>query len=170
MDDTRLEFDEEAFFQRITSRLGGLDPESPGFKETMLRLAMRLEAETKINIRTPSRTPSGRMKPLIDTGRLLNSIRYDLRRRGERTVELSVVSQAVPYARFWEEGYSGAMSIAAHQMRLDHFWHQKVDPIIVQVRAHTRYVQVQARPYMAPAIQKMRPIIRQAMQDLTKET
>lgn len=60
----------------------------------MLRIGLLLEAETKLNIRR---------KGIIDTGRLLNSIRTEFYTRGD-VVGVRVGSFGVPYAAMHEFG------------------------------------------------------------------
>lgn len=141
---------EQALLGRIVSRLKIADPSDPRFRELLMRMALLLEGESKLNVRRNG---------LIKTGRLLNSLHGVVRSRGNYH-DITVYSQGVPYAEMYEKGINDDhVDVKTHQMRLDHFWHTKIDPIVVQVRQHQRHMNVKARPYVKPAIDKMRDYI-----------
>jgi len=74
--------------RRILMRVRKLNPDSLELRETLLRIGILLETEMKFNIRR---------KQIVDTGRLINSIRHELYQRGD-TVGVRVGSFGVPYA------------------------------------------------------------------------
>jgi hypothetical protein len=125
----------------------------------MLRLAALLEAEAKLNVRR---------KRLIDTGRLLGSIRGTATKQGS-VHAVTIGSYGVPYANFYEKGFKGVETISAHYMRLDHFWAQKIDPIVVHVREHARKVDIKARPFIRPAIETQLPYMQRQLQEYLKK-
>lgn len=149
-------YNEKQLLGRIMSRIRWADPKDPRFREMLMRMALLLEGQAKLNVR---------QQRLIDTGRLLNSLRGEVRSRGNYH-DITIASNGVPYAQLYEKGFNGTVQIAAHQMRLDHFWHQKVDPIVVQVRQHQRHVDVKPRPYVKPAIDQLRGYIRDQLRSL----
>lgn len=75
---------------RIMQRLGAFDKKDPRMREALLRIGFILEAQIKLNIRS---------QKLIDTGRLINSIRSKVTNEG-----LTVGSYGVPYAAIHEFG------------------------------------------------------------------
>lgn len=91
------------------------------------------------------------------TGRALHVRSGRLRRSvNERTTEsageiASSVGTNVAYARVWELGFSGTESVRAHTRRIGK------TGIVAQVRAFQREVNVAARPFLAPALEEMRP-------------
>ena len=81
--------------RRILVRIQKLNPDSLEMREALLRIGILLETEMKFNIRR---------KQIVDTGRLLNSIRHVLYRRGESVAGVQVGSYGVPYAAQHEFG------------------------------------------------------------------
>jgi len=81
--------------RRILSRLKRLQPDSLELRETMLRIGILLETEMKFNIRR---------KQIVDTGRLLNSIKHEIYREGKDRIGVKVGSFGVPYAAQHEFG------------------------------------------------------------------
>lgn len=115
------------------------------------------------------------------SGRLARSINT----RFDDTEQSSVatVGTNLSYGRFWELGFSGTETVRAHTRRVSsrnvRGWvvtsyndvsRKKIAQGIGYVRAHTRRVNVAARPFLRSALQDMRPTIRasieRAMQNL----
>lgn len=79
---------------RIQRKFAALDPEDPKMRVALLRAALLVEAEAKLNIRR---------KGIIDTGRLLNSISHVFfKSRAGGGVRIG--SFGVPYAAIHEFG------------------------------------------------------------------
>jgi len=85
---------EKELESRALMKIRRYSPNDPRLREALLRIGIMLEAQIKMNIQ---------FRKLIDTGRLLNSIRYELRREGSRNA-LVVGSFGVPYAAIHEFG------------------------------------------------------------------
>jgi len=80
--------------RRILRRIQKFSPDDPRLLQALIRIGITLEAEAKLNIRR---------KGIIDTGRLFNSIRYELY-KGKDRVGVRVGSFGVPYAALHEFG------------------------------------------------------------------
>lgn len=80
--------------RRIRIRIQKLQPDDPAAREALLRIGLLVEAQAKINIRREG---------IIDTGRLLNSIRHEFYRKGS-IIGVKVGSFGVPYAALHEFG------------------------------------------------------------------
>lgn len=76
--------------KRIISRLQRFEGDDPKLREALFKIGYLLEAQIKLNIRS---------NKLIDTGRLINSIRSEVSKDG-----LTVGSYGVPYAAIHEFG------------------------------------------------------------------
>lgn len=68
-----------------------------------------------------------------------------------------------PYAAIEEFGFTGIMIIGTFQRLQTHVYGRPVSPFLVQVRAHTRFVNRPPHPYMRPAFlhaeKEARPIV-----------
>jgi phage gpG-like protein len=122
---------------RIQETTKNLAPSSPRLNEALTRIGLYVTSVAKMN---------ARKKGLIDTGRLINSIRYEFFKEGN-TEGIQVGSFNVPYARVHEFGFRGVMNIPAHE-RLGY-----------AVRAHTRRVNYRERAYIRPALATSRTFI-----------
>lgn len=80
--------------RRILKRIRSFDPDDPKLKGALFRIGLLLETEAKQNIRR---------KGIIDTGRLLNSIRMELFKTPS-SAGVRVGSFGVPYAAQHEFG------------------------------------------------------------------
>lgn len=58
----------------------------------------------------------------------------------------------VPYAGVHERGFQGTVQVPAHQRTISQAFGRPIDPKSVSVRPHSRDVNIQARPYMGPAV------------------
>jgi phage gpG-like protein len=140
-----------ALISRIQTRFKSLDPSDRQYKQALVRVGSLLEAQIKINIR---------QKGIVDTGRLLNSIRYEIENQGKRSI-VRVGSFGVPYAGTHEFGTTftdkmrrGMFAALRRQGRRQR---GKDKNVIVG----GRFI---ARPFIGPALvqhrQKIRDILR----------
>lgn len=114
-------------------------------KAAFTRIGILISSETKLNIRA---------QRLIDTGRLLNSISYKLFESQDKR-GVAVGSYGIPYAAVHEFGYHGSVQTKAHMRMMNKAFGKEVkNPRQIQVRAHARFVNIRARPYLAPALKK----------------
>ena len=137
-----------------------LNPTSPEMKAVLTRIGLVLQAEMRLNI--------GRHK-MIDRGRLLNSIKYEIEQSGD-TAFLSVGSYGVRYAAMNEFG--GAMSRAQVRamfvaLREQNGRVKRAGKGIVTINADgTGWWK--ERPYIRPAIIKHREFILDMLRTLGK--
>jgi phage gpG-like protein len=124
--------------KRIMSRIEQFQPGDPRLREALTRIGIMVERETKKNITRP-RDP----KNLVDTGALLNSIKYKVYERGSIT-GVKVGSYSIPYAAVHEFGFKGSVNVASHRRGVSN------------VSAHTRMMNIRARPYLRPAVKSVR--------------
>jgi len=139
--------------RRINRRIAQFNPGDARLKAALYRIGFMIEAETKLNIRR---------ERLIDTGRLLNSIRFTIARDGSKTV-LTAGSFGVPYAAIHEFG--GAIRIREHRRLQTFGFGRRLDPPVnATVRAHTR--NMKARPYFRPAVKTIAPKVTGILREL----
>lgn len=58
----------------------------------------------------------------------------------------------VPYAGTHEYGFSGSVSVPAHQRRITQAFGRQIEPKTIDVRSFTRSANIPARPYLMPAV------------------
>jgi len=131
--------------QRIQARLSKLQPNDPRAVEVLTRIGMLIEGEAKLNVRR---------KHIIDTGSLLNSIRYRIMKRGPVSI-VQIGSFGVPYAAAHEFGFDGPVTVRAHT-RVSAFG-RPTKPYTMPT--HTRWHRVAKRPYLRPAVTKTREAV-----------
>lgn len=157
---------EEILRLRIERRILQFQPNSPELRKAVLRIGFLLETEIKLNIRKKTPRATGRSpRALIDTGRLINSIGFNVNRKGP-VHTLTVGSFSVPYAAVHEFGFSGIQRIRQHRRLQTEAFGKKIPPRSVTVRAHGRRVNIPARPFIRPAIKKRGPRIVTILADL----
>ena len=120
-------------------------PDSPAIKRAMIRVAMLITNQAKINIRRHG---------LFDTGRLINSLRWEFTRRND-ILTIQIASFGVPYAAFWEFGYHGIMHVRSHNRLITRAFGKPLNQAVIsRVRAHTRRRNQIAKPYLRPAYER----------------
>lgn len=135
--------------KRVEARIDALAPQSPEMRQAMTRIGTLLQTQTKINIRQHG---------LIDTGRLIKSIRFEhFVKSGTQGIRIG--SFAVPYAAAHEFGARMGVTIPAHTRRTP-------SGGTAAVRAHTRQMNIRERSYLRKAVKKHKTrvinILRQA--------
>jgi phage gpG-like protein len=142
--------------RRLQRRLKKLDPDSPQTKEALLRIGILIESEAKFNVRR---------KQIVDTGRLLNSIRHELYRNKDKA-GVRVGSFGLPYAAMHEFGgpftdrqrrAMFASLRASGKLRRD-----RVSKGVI--RGNTFI----ARPFLRPAVEKHKPRIVDIVRNLIR--
>lgn len=163
---------------RILARMRRFEPDNPRFKEAMLRIGYLLEAQIKLNIRS---------RKLIDTGRLINSIKSELTKDG-----VQVGAYNIPYAAIHEFGgviqarnaryltiplapeFKGRYAtefndLFVKRIRNRLFLVRRLDSGQLQFCYILREnVTIPARPYMRPALEKHKDRIVEILRDLIK--
>lgn len=134
---------------RIQLQTSRLAPSSPHLKEALMRIGLYVTSMAKVNVR---------QRGLIDTGRLINSMRYEFFKDGP--IEgIQIGSFNVPYAAVHEFGYRGVMRLPTYQRRMSQAFGRPIEPRIVTIGSHTRNVNIRARPYLRPAVTVARTFI-----------
>ena len=134
---------------RIQQQTKLVAPGSPRLHEALTRIALYVTSVAKLNVRGQN---------LIDTGRLLNSIRHEFFREG--TVEgVRIGSFNVPYAAVHEFGYRGIQAVPGHNRTITQAFGRPIDPRQIVVAAHSRNMKIRARPYFRPAIKTSRTFV-----------
>lgn len=76
----------------------------------------------------------------------------------------------VPYARAQEEGFSGTVQIPSHTRRITQAFGRQIEPKTVQVSAHSKNMNLPARPYLGPALDDQLPKLKEDAQNILIET
>lgn len=142
--------------KRIQERLKRFEPGDPRIRETMARIGVALETQIKLNIR---------QQRLIDTGRLLNSIRWEYLKRKDKT-GIVAGSYGVPYAAIHEFGYNGPQTVSPHTRTITKAFGKPISPVTVQINGFTRYMRMPEKPYLRPAIKKQSRFIMGQLREL----
>jgi len=127
---------------RIQRRVAELQPGSPNLLDAFTRIGLYVSSLAKINVRKQN---------LIDTGRLINSIRYEFFKEG-KTEGVQVGSFNVPYAAVHEFGYKGIQQIREFTRVQSTAFGRPIEPRNVKVSAHSRRVNIRERAYLRPAL------------------
>jgi phage gpG-like protein len=135
--------------QRLRKTTSQYAPDSPQLKEAMIRIGNYVTALAKMNVRRQG---------LIDTGRLINSLRYEFFMQGNTAVT-RIGSFNVPYAAVHEFGFRGTMNVPTHSRTVSQAFGRAIDPRQIAVRQHQRRVNIRPRPYLRPAFTKSRTFI-----------
>lgn len=123
--------------EEMIKSLGNLGP-------AFVRIGTLLQSQIKLNIR---------QQGLIDTGNLLNSVRFELIKDGTKS-GVRVGSFGVKYAAVHEYGFKGTMMVRAHTRTITQAFGKPIKARTVSVRPHAMRANFRKRPYIKPAIQK----------------
>lgn len=136
--------------KRIQAMRAATAPDSQALRRAFHVAGGILSRDAKLN---------ARRQGIFDTGNLWENIKYKLTKDGTKDV-LEFGVYGVPYAAVHEFGYKGIQKIRAHS-RVTR------SGKTAEVRAHDRNVNIRARPYIRPALQKNRgkivDLIREAL-------
>jgi hypothetical protein len=119
--------------------------------DRLLATLKSLEARLEAAVLAAEPSATGRMRSLSG-GRV-----YDHGNRiaavvGVRTDNESDARKAAAL----EYGSHRALQVRAHEAKLAHFWNRAVNPIMVEVRAHSRTPNIQQQRFLRDPIQAMR--------------
>lgn len=142
--------------QKIIDRIEKYQPSDPRLREGLTRIGIMLEREAKMNIMR---------QRLVDTGSLLNSIRFRLFQKGSIS-GVKVGSYGIPYAAVHEFGFNGPVSVRSHQRVISQSFGKQITPRTINVVAHTRLVKFRERPYLRPALNTMKKQIMDIIREL----
>jgi len=145
-----------SIIEKIKERQAAAAPDSTAVKRALQRAAILITSQAKLNVRRQG---------LIDTGRLINSLRWEFYKRGDVN-GISIGSFGVPYAAFWEFGFHGQVPVRSHNRVITRAFGRSLEKAtIARVRAHQRRIDKQGRPYLYPAYEKHKTRIVQYMLD-----
>lgn len=136
--------------ERVAARLVALrkaaEPDSPAVRMALTQAAVLLQNQIKLEIRK---------QRLIDTGRLLNSIKFEYYKPSGGGIGVRVGSFGVPYAAAWEFGLQNYKeNVRPHSRTVTQVWGRQLSsPITITVAGFVRTRNQRARPYMRPALE-----------------
>lgn len=134
-----------ALYARVEAKIKAAQPDSAKLRTALTRIGVLLTAQTTINVR---------QKRLIDTGRLINSIRYEFFKE-ENVSGIRVGSFGVPYAAVHEFGYHGIVQVREHLRLMNKAFGKDVkEPRKIKVGGHSARRNIPARSYLRPAVRK----------------
>jgi phage gpG-like protein len=134
--------------RRIKARMDRFAPDDPRLREALLRIGFLVEAEAKMNVRR---------RGIIDTGRLLNSIRSEFFRRKDKA-GIMIGSFGVPYAAMHEFG--GPFTDKQRRAMFASMRERgKLGPVRKPGKGIIRGNVFTARPYLRPAVIRHAPRI-----------
>jgi hypothetical protein len=147
--DISITHNTQELIARFETQVANLAPGSPRLKEAFTKIGLYVTSIAKLNIRQWG---------LIDTGRLINSVRYEFFK--DATKEgIRAGSYNVPYAWVHEFGFRGSVRVPAHQRMQRQAFGRPIDPRAVDVREHSRMMEIPPRPYLRPAIKTSQAFI-----------
>lgn len=139
----------------ISQRFERFATDSPQLHAALTQIAVLFQARARINIRRYG---------MIDTGRLINSIRYQFYKNGDNQ-GIEMGSYGVPYAAIHEFG--GAFTAQMRRAMFANLARMGRRRKNYQSKGVIRDNYIRARPYIRPALVSMRPftisILREAL-------
>ena len=123
--------------KRLRASENAMKLSSPEMTKAMTAIGSIVMGQTVLNIR---------QKKLIDRGHLINSISFKTFNQ-DGVDGVMVGSFGIPYAAIHEFGFKGLVEVRDHLRRG------------FNVRSHQRKMNVPARPYLRPAINKHKDLI-----------
>lgn len=146
----------EGLMARLRARAAGLSPSSPELKKAFGAIGLMVTARARMNIRR---------KGIIDTGRLLNSMRFEMFSEGD-VAGIRAGSFGVPYAAMHEFG--GKFT---ERQRRAMFWNlgRRGGPKRPS-KGVVRGGHFRARPYLRPAVAESRAFILAALRSVMGES
>lgn len=129
-------------------------------EQSIGRLTLKLLTRVKVN------KLSGQVLN-VRTGRLRRSITYVVNKTPSRIT--GIVGTNVEYARAHELGFSGEVSVKAHLREIKKAWGKDITPRTVEVRTHSRQVNLPAKSFLRSAMEEMTPEIIQTLQQSIRQ-
>ncbi len=93
----------------------------------------------------------------VRTGRLRRSITH--RVTAEQELVTGIVGTNVEYARAHELGFNGDVSVKVHLRQIKKAWGRDITPKTVEIRSHSRHVNLPAKSFLGSALADMAPEI-----------
>lgn len=144
-----IESNADTVIKRLKDLIKRSRPDSPELRQALTRIGAVVSSEAIINVRRHN---------LIDTGNLMNSIRYEFFSKQNKP-GIRIGSFGVPYASVHEFGFQGSVSIRAHTRLMTKAFGRDVSPRKVDIAPHQRLMRVREKPFLRPAVRKHREMI-----------
>jgi len=143
--------------KRIREYSEAVSPQSPAMRRALTRAALLIVNQAKLNIRK---------KGLIDTGRLINSMRFEFYKPENTGMGVRIGSFGVPYAAVWEGLLGRTIKIGAHVRTIHMAFGKQIPARAVAVRAHLRHIE--PKPFLKPAYETHKYKITALIQEATR--
>lgn len=132
--------------EKLITEIRNIVGSSSEIRTRLLRVANLLRNQMILNIRK---------RGLIDTGNLLNSIRYEFYNNQDSQGVL-VGSFGVPYAAVHEFGFNGIVTIRPFQRLQTLSFGRPMPPRKVQVTSHQRKMNIKPKRYIRDAVESQK--------------
>ncbi|WP_026470034.1 hypothetical protein [Alkanindiges illinoisensis] len=129
-------------------------------EQSIGRLTLKLLTRVKVN------KLSGQVLN-VRTGRLRRSITQKVVNTPSQIT--GIVGTNVEYARAHEIGFNGQVSVKAHLRQIKMAWGKSITPRTVEIRAHSRQVNLPEKSFLRSALTDMAPEIRQTLQQSVRQ-
>ncbi len=140
------------FISKLQDKTAELAPDSPRLKDAFVRIGLLVSATAKLE---------ARRQRIGDTGKLINSIRYELFTKGT-TTGVSIGPFGTHYAKYHEYGAvlppNAVRAMFAAMRQRSQFRHQVAGKGVFTGNAKTGG-RLKARPFMRPALYKNQKFI-----------
>lgn len=129
-------------------------------EQSIGRLTLKLLTRVKVN------KLSGQVLN-VRSGRLRRSITQKVVNTPSQIT--GIVGTNVEYARAHELGFNGQVSVKAHLRQIKMAWGKRITPRTVEIRAHSRQVNLPEKSFLRSALTDMAPEIRQTLQHSVRQ-
>lgn len=129
-------------------------------EQSIGRLTLKLLTRVKVN------KLSGQVLN-VRTGRLRRSITQKVVNTPSQIT--GIVGTNVEYARAHELGFNGQVSVKAHLRQIKMAWGKSITPRTVEIRAHSRQVNLPEKSFLRSALTDMAPEIMQTLQQSVRQ-
>lgn len=129
-------------------------------EQSIGRLTLKLLTQVKVN------KLSGQVLN-VRTGRLRRSINQKVTKTPNAIT--GIVGTNVKYARAHELGFNGEVSVKAHLRQIKMAWGRSITPRTVEIRPHTRQVNLPPKSFLGSALADMTPEIMQTLQQSVRQ-
>lgn len=103
----------------------------------------------------------------VRTGRLRRSITQKVVSTPSHIT--GIVGTNVEYARAHELGFNGQVSVKAHLRQIKMAWGKRITPRTVEIRAHSRQMNLPEKSFLRSALADMAPEIMQTLQQSVRQ-
>jgi len=79
------------------------------------------------------------------------------------------IGTKVTYGRVWELGFNGIINIPAHTKVISRAFGRPISPVTADISAHSRQVNIDARPFIQPSFEDERVRVRRIMRQVVEQ-